>query len=923
MYRKFIGGLERCRHFILLLGILASSFLQATELPRLRHFNPRDFGGQNQSWDFSQGRDGQVFVANSGGIFQFDGSRWIERQLPGQPIVRTVHCQDGILYAGGFGEFGYWENLGGVNEQYISLSDQLAGKGKFTEEIWHIAALSNGKIVFQSFAQLFYFDGERIEQVPSPGLLMFSFPVEDELYIPNTGRGVGVWKAGHSFSLIEGTERVLNEQITGIAGDEQNLLFATALNGIYRLEGNRISKLSIPAEVARAQINRLLKLTSGRLAVGTILDGLFILSADGKRIEHHLNRRNGLQNNTVLALYEDRAKDLWIGLDTGIDLLVLSEPARFFTAQQQALGAVYSALQNEGQFYLGTNQGLYIKPMNDTESSFRLVSDTPGQVWSLTEAKSNVLCGHNEGTFELSGTQANLISEFSGGWQTTECPWAENVYIQATYTGLIWLENENEQWTAERIPEFIAPIKYIDWLSSWKLFATHGSRGAYVIQIDPEKRRISHIDTLEQTDISQGQIINLDSAILVQNAKGQIFEFDSSQYEFSPVDKWNGVDIEPEAFILPGRKKKAEWFIVEPDILSMYRGTELIVSLPIRARIPQPAIIPWHDNSYLVGLDDGYATISPEQNTSTLPSVKLKLFTRAADNTWQAIADYSDLDIPFAKNQIRFQFNQAIFDRPTEFKYRLLGLNEGWSDWSDRSSKEYASLAVGDYTFELRNKWTNQLSSIEFSVQPPWYKTLWAYLSYLALFLMAGRFALLWHEKRLSRQARAFEVKRQRELQRQRILARNNQLSLENKRKSKELANSTLALARRNELLLQLKEQIQHAYKSANTDTDKNRIHKIRRSIEKELESGDDWAIFESHFEEVHEAFLTRLRKIHPKLTAGDLKLAAYLRMNLSSKEIAPLLHISIRGIENKRYRLRTKLELDSGVNLNDYLAKF
>ncbi|MEM6879372.1 MAG: LuxR C-terminal-related transcriptional regulator, partial [Bacteroidota bacterium] len=76
-------------------------------------------------------------------------------------------------------------------------------------------------------------------------------------------------------------------------------------------------------------------------------------------------------------------------------------------------------------------------------------------------------------------------------------------------------------------------------------------------------------------------------------------------------------------------------------------------------------------------------------------------------------------------------------------------------------------------------------------------------------------------------------------------------------------------------------------------------------------------------FEEVHEAFLTRLRQTHPKLTSGDLKLAAYLRMNLSSKEIAPLLHISIRGIENKRYRLRTKLGLDSRTNLNEYLAKF
>ncbi|MEL7375326.1 MAG: triple tyrosine motif-containing protein [Bacteroidota bacterium] len=752
---------------------------------------------------------------------------------------------------------------------------------------------------------------------------MFSYPAGNKLYIPNTGRGIGIWGPDQPFSLIASTQDVLRGEVTGIAEEEDKMLFATSFDGIYQLEEDEISPYPIPEEVAAAQINRILILSDGSLAIGTILDGLFILSPGGRRIEYHLNRQNGLQNNTVLALYEDGAKDLWVGLDRGIDLVVRSEPARYFTAQQQAVGAVYTAIEHNEQFYLGTNQGLYTRPINEPESNFQLIPNTAGQVWDLHQAAGSLLCGHNEGTFEVSGSRAELVSNYSGGWQTISCPFAEKVYIQNTYTGLIWLEKEEKNWTSERILEFIVPMKYGSWITPWKLLTLHGSRGAFIIDIDPEARRITSIDTLDETDIIQGQTITIDSAILVQNAQGQIFQFDRSSNTLTQIDRWSQVDVSAGAFILPGRPETDEWFLVRPDLLSVYQDSTLVSTLPIRIRIPQPSIIPWEEDAYLVCMDDGYAIIRPENSVQALPPINLTLTLKAEDGNWTPADQGKEVSIPYAKNQLRFQYYQALFDRQTEFQYRLIGLSDTWSDWSARSIREYASLPDGSYVFELRSKWSNQVISMPFSILPPWWRTSWALMAYLILTLIAGRLLFYWHEKRLDRQARSLEIKRERELQRQRILARNNQLHQENKRKSKELANSTLALARRNEHLLQLMDQIESSYKTAKSEAEKTRLHKIRRTVEKELQSEDSWAIFESHFEEVHEAFLTRLRQTHPKLTSGDLKLAAYLRMNLSSKEIAPLLHISIRGIENKRYRLRTKLGLDSRTNLNEYLAKF
>lgn len=176
------------------------------------------------------------------------------------------------------------------------------------------------------------------------------------------------------------------------------------------------------------------------------------------------------------------------------------------------------------------------------------------------------------------------------------------------------------------------------------------------------------------------------------------------------------------------------------------------------------------------------------------------------------------------------------------------------------------------------------------------------------------------HLQRLRNQARRLEVVRQRELQRERIVARNRELKADVNRKSKELANTTLTLAKKNEMLLALKEELAKGKRTPSGTIDHRKIDKL---IDRNLNNKEDWSIFESHFNEVHEAFLKRLRRACPELTTGDLKLAAYLRMDLSSKEIAPLLHISLRGVENKRYRLRKKIGLEGGDDLNRYLLEF
>jgi hypothetical protein len=151
-------------------------------------------------------------------------------------------------------------------------------------------------------------------------------------------------------------------------------------------------------------------------------------------------------------------------------------------------------------------------------------------------------------------------------------------------------------------------------------------------------------------------------------------------------------------------------------------------------------------------------------------------------------------------------------------------------------------------------------------------------------------------------------------------------LELENERsrtevelKRKELASLATQITRKNEILEKIKSQLNNLGTSIRPD-DKKKISAIVRSIDQDIRVDEDWEKFEHYFDQVHGEFIKKLREGYPALTPSDLKLCAYLKMNISSKEIAPMLNISIRSVEVSRYRLRKKLRLAPTDNLVDFM---
>lgn len=891
---------------LLILGFLAPANGQFA--PRLRNFQPSEYAGQNQNWSIAQSPEGWIYAGNNGALMEFDGTRWRHYWLPEKQAVRTVACGPaGQVFCGGFAEFGFWQKDGKGRFNYTSLSAALGENTIEKEEIWHILVLPDA-VLFQSFSMLYKYDYQKVVAIKPPGAIMFVQVVNDRVVVPVIDHGLYELLADQTFRAIPGSEVLKDKIVQFLVPNGQGGIWAgTSNDGIFEWQAGQCRPWANPLNqiFRKKQLNRAVALREGGWAIGTILDGAYWLNVSGQ-LQAHVNRENGLQNNTVLAMHQDRDGNLWLGLDKGIDLAALRSRLTFFTDQTGKIGTVYAAAQFQGQLYIGTNQGVFAAPfgIGTQQMKFNLVEGTQGQVWQLKEFGGQLICGHNSGTFVLKGSTAIKISNITGGWCTVEAPGQSNVLIQATYTGLVLLHKDpGGGWKfGGRIGGFAEPLKKIAFDSDGYLWATHPNRGLYRLRLDQAFTQVQEFKRFGKEDglVSDYQlglskmtdelIINtLPNAVRLKNEGGKTV--------LEPIigKKW-----------LPGSENES--FVIDSSGLWLSRAYQQIEKIPLTL-VPSYENVEWLTSGmYLFCLENGFALLKNNQETPSARSVQIpptliRLITIAGQETRLPEAN---LRFPYSQNSLEFQFAQPVYEQPNRYSWFLEGFSKSWSPWSADGDKEFTNLPESRYTFRVRSEAGGEEAVVTFRIAPPWYRSVWAISVYLVLLLVLVGWLESINRKRLDRHRLRLEAEKEREI-----------LVMEVENKNRELSNAAFNLIRKNEALQSLKDNLIDA------KNEPRALSKIVREIDAHLEGDHDWEIFEASFNRVHDDFFKRLMHAYPDLTPGDLRLAAYLKMNLSSKEIAPLLNISIRGIENKRYRLRKKLGLSEEANLTEFIMGF
>ena len=847
---------------------------------------------------------------------EFDGTRWRHFGLPEKQAVRAVAIgRSGEIFCGGFAEFGYWAKDASGQLMYTSLSAKLGEAQVEKEEIWHILVLPEF-VLFQSFSTLYKFDYQKVVAIKPPNAIMFAQAVNGQVLLPVIERGLYTLLPDNTFLELPGSEALKDKIVQFIVPNGSGGIWAgTSNDGIYTLQNGQCKPWSNPlnAVFRKKQLNKAVTLRGGGWAFGTILDGVYILSPSGQ-LRCHLQRESGLQNNTVLALLEDHDGNLWLGLDRGIDFAALRSPLTFFTDQTGKIGTVYAAAVHKDQLYIGTNQGVFRAPYPAplVPVSFTLVDGSQGQVWQLQVFENQLICGHNSGTFIVERNAVRRISSVTGGWCAVPMPGHPNTLLQATYTGLILFEKQkNGSWAfAKRVGGFNEPLKKIVFDAAGNLWGAHPNKGLFRLQLNDDLSQVREFKTFTRADglptdfqlslsvvpdeSGNNVVINaLPTALLLRN--------DTGRTTFQALNKPLGARK-----WLPGRD--GERFAMDGNGLWLLAPDGRMQKIPV-------ALVPTFENveslssgEYLFCLENGFALLNKDSASSptsqqVIPAAVISRI-KTADN--QSFLPAEKLSFAYRNNSLEFQFAQPFYEHSVRFSWFLEGFSKSWSAWAFISEKEFTNLSAGRYNFRVRSEAGGQEASVSFRIEPPWYRSIWAIGAYSLLFLMLFWLLELFNRRRLARQRQRLEGEKEREI-----------LVLEVENKSRELSNAAFNLIRKNEALQSLKDNL------LDSKNEPRALSKIIREIDAHLEGDHDWEIFEESFNRVHDDFFKRLMLNFPDLTPGDLRLAAYLKMNLSSKEIAPLLNISIRGIENKRYRLRKKLGLHEEANLTEFIMAF
>lgn len=916
--------------------------LSAQELPPIVKYGSTVYGAGNQNWMVTQDNNQFVYFANNEGLLEFNGSNWNLYPSPNETIVRSVRVVGDRIYTGCYMEFGYWKRQTNGALQYTSLSQKLKGKLIEDEHFWNIINLDHW-VLFQSFNRIYVYNSKdgSFQFIDKHPYIFRCYKINNSIYFQAVGEGLYEVVNGRSV-LVCNDDRIKTNRIVEIYKHKDGLLFQTERAGVFKFEERKLEPFYFESE-SELKPNSIFcgkMLSDGGFALGTISNGIYILDKLGK-VRYHITQNSGLSNNTVLSINEDADNNLWLGLDNGIDCINLQSPIKSYKDDSGLLGTVYASIKFKDKIYIGTNQGLFYKSAI-TNDNFHFINGTKGQVWSLFEYDNQLFCGHDLGTFLIDTNAIRLISKQTGTWKFNRIPGQPNLLMQGNYNGLSVIEKKGTTWVfRNKIEGFDISSRYFEIDDKNEIYIGHEYKGILKVLVNREFTKARKFQILSSP--SKGKHFSLakyngtiffagKQGVYKLNSKTNVFEKDVNLSNVFKNQEYISGKLNVD-------KSNKMWLFTKNYIYYFTSGnfdTDLKKhKIPIPFSITNPMIgyeniTQISDSEYLVGKTDGYFIIN-------LADFKVKshniILTNVSVNKLSqpvvSLAMNTQGELSHDENNLVFNYTVPQYNRfiDVEYQYMLVGQQGQWSEWNPKSSINFKNLEPGDYTFKVRAKIANSspenIAEYTFTIKKPWYATNLAWLVYLMLLVALAyyinkaykNYYRKQEEKLIEENNLLLEIAAL-ENEQQLMKLRNEQLSQDVDAKNRELAVSTMSLIKKNELLNIIKEDLK---KSSEENSGRN-IKSVISTINRNITEDDSWHVFKEAFDNADKDFLKKIKAAHPGLTPSDLKLCAYLRLNLSSKEIAPMLNISIRSVEIKRYRLRKKLNLLHDDGLVNYI---
>lgn len=908
----------------------------AQELPPLNNYEPSQYRAGNQNWMLSESDNHYIYIANNKGLLEYNGSQWRLYKTPNESIMRSVKVAGDRIYTGCYMDFGYWQKDDRGVLNYTSIIELSSVVVEEDEQFWNII-VNEEYVLFQSLSHIYSYDisSGKVSLLVSNDNINKFFKVGGNYYYHSLGEGLFTISNQRPLSISQ-SDFFKEETVILLFEHESQVHFLTENADLYRLVNNE------PVLVARSDLNldltvyNALFLSNGSLMLGTISNGVVSMSLDGTT-NYVINQSDGLINNTCLTIFEDSSKNVWLGLDNGISSVNVDSAYSIYRDRDGELGTVYASYKSGDILYVGTNQGLFYK--KDDALDFTFIEGTQGQVWSITSINGQLYCNHHAGIFEVNNNEAKRIPRTIGTWQIHQISDDSNLLLAGTYNGLYFLSKQGFTWKVRnKIKGFNISSKDFVVDNEKNIYVNHEYKGVFKLSLNDSLTSIQRIDTVKTLGKGIGSDMIMFKDNIIYAKRDAVYTKPYNQNTFTLNEELSrlvvkdvytsGTLVKSNGYLWLFNKDHLSKISIE-DIDGTYSIEKVFLSKELRnEKVGYENLTDLGFNEYLIGSSYGYTTLNQNKQTVTTNKIFINNVKSFQDDEYQLHGLNETPTIPYKDSFLQIQYSAPSYNslNTVMYQYRVLELNDSWSNWTKNTSVELKNLSYGNYSFEVRSRINETISTntgtYSFTIARPYYLTNTAIAIYIILLiiliiLLNGFY--IWYFKRQKERAL---LKQQKELELKNLTNEKNLIELRNAKlrgdiehRNKELAISTMAMIKKNETLNELKEELNNLPKTVESKS-------LKKMLDKNLNSKQDWLTFEEAFNNADKDFFKKIKELHPSLTSGDLRLCVYLRLNLSSKEIAPLLNISPRSVEIKRYRLRKKLDLSREDSLTSYIVE-
>jgi AraC family chitin signaling transcriptional activator len=948
--------------FYLSLILFHITALSQSNNVKIRQYTKSDFNADPQFWAVCEDTSGTLFFGNNDGVVIFDGEHWQKVILPNNSSVRSLATgKDNIIYAGGYNEVGALHKDKNGEYRYKSIVTDLQLEGRNIENIWDIQSLGN-RLILRAYNDIIITSGKTATHIPATGSFIYSALVGNKYYVQEKGHGILMLdsRSNELVSVFEASQ-YNNETLSALLpGDKPSEIIAITTQGSIYKGDTATGKLqyttNIFSGVLHDQVSGAIQDNSGNLFISTVSSKIVMVTKAGEVLNNPTMFRQ-LQESVIHDLYRAKDNNIWVLQNNGLAYIDFKSPyTNLFNK-----ASVYDALVAKENLYLATTQGVYYAPFNEANpsspSDFKKLSGLQGQTWSVQLLEGDIIASHDSGLYKIKDDAATRIGNVNGFWKITPIAGREHFYLASHYNGLYLLEKKGGEWILRnKISGFnesardIAPGE-----EPGTYWICHGYQGIFRIRINADYTRISSVDHFtNKNGLPNSFNVNVfkwqGETVFTTNTG--IYIYNQQLNKFLPHKRLNAI-LDPSKntrkLLQSGSRT---WFVQDDEAgffntndknPELYKG--LFLNLKGSFNRGMESIVSLQNGKMLFGTTNGsflYAIDNAKSNPGIYTVITKVSYSRNQKQDLLPLSNQnSEAEIlPNQTDILRFDYAapKMMHGTTIEYSYMLENVDQGWSSWQNIPYKEYTHLRPGNYTFMVKSRnaagLLGHVTKYNFTIVPKWYQTTGAYIMYgvVSILMVLGIRALVKKRIKKEREKSKREAEKskklleleleQLKLQRDKEALYRDRVVLEEDviNKSKELSNYTLLLVQKKDMFAEITTDLKELKEYVKNEDSRKKLLQIFQKLNQHKIGEEYMEVFDVNFEKVHHNFFEKLKELNPSLTKRELRLCAFVKMNLSNKEISPLLGISLRGIENARYRIRKKLNVATDDNFTAFL---